>query len=172
MDRKKDRDIRTLYLRLSKEDQHPKKEIKGNKTMTEIAVKLLEYLRDCRQVEVDALNDAIDNIKGLDKKLDIHLETIDAKPDLKEPKKKPKEIKTSGKSSYRKEPRAIETWILENDIVTFTPEQFLETRKQYPRCKLDLTLSALIDENKIIQWHDGSFKVSNKFKEMMRNKYD
>lgn len=132
--------------------------------MTEIAVKLLEYLRDCRQVEVDALNDAIDTIKGLDKKLDIHLETIDVKPDL------PILKKPSEKNSYRKEPRAIETWILENDIVTFTPEQFLETRKQYPRCKLDLTLSALINEDKIIQWHDGSFKVSNKFKELMGNK--
>ncbi len=36
--------------------------------MTEIAIKLLEHWRNCRQIEIDALNDAIKKIKELDKK--------------------------------------------------------------------------------------------------------
>ena len=37
--------------------------------MTEIAIKILEYLRECKQIEVDALDDAIKKIKDLDKKI-------------------------------------------------------------------------------------------------------
>ena len=42
--------------------------------MTEIAIKLLEFIRNCRQYEVTELNKAIEKLKEIDKKEKVKLE--------------------------------------------------------------------------------------------------
>jgi len=81
-----------------------------------------------------------------------------------EQKSKPK-IK---KKAYRKKPRAIEKWIIDNNIWEFKPDDFLKTQLHYPICKLDKTLSKMIEEEKLIQMSNNTFRITKKFNDLVK----
>ena len=82
---------------------------------------------------------------------------------LQEPKKE----KKPKVESYKDKPRKIEEWIKKNNINQFCISDFLKTVGKFPRCKIDATLSKMVQEEKLIQLGNEKFKVTNNFYEYM-----